>query len=697
MPLEPKSAVIIHELPKRIRIRYTLLYSPELDCDYLEAFLRSLKGVEQVSLNPRAASITLHYNGQAKVKEQVLSILDSPPRDAYLPRVHVNEQVGMVHVALLGIFATICPVLPAPVRTGLSWLAAAPIILKGVETLVSRGIKVEVLDATAVSLSLARGDYFTANSIVALLTLGRYLEFTSEKKSSELLTSLLKPQAESVWVDIEGTEVQIDAADLEIGSLVIAGSGEMIPVDGVVREGEAALNQSSITGEALPRHVQPGDDVISGAVVHEGRIKIEAQKVGSHTSMARVNKFLENSLRHKSEREMRSEELADKLVPFSLGLGLAEYALTRDFKRAIGVLTVDYSCALKLSGPVTVRSSMYKASRGGVMIKGARALEAMAEVDTVVFDKTGTLTTGDLMVTKVISLSGLSEDELLALAAGAEEHYAHPVARAVVAKAREKGLSLPAMSQVDFIVAHGISAYVEDQRVLVGSHHFISEDEGVDTARADQVAHRLREEGKSTLYVARQGRLEGLVVMSDEVRPEARRVLQDLKEQGIVNIVVLTGDHRQNAQHLAAKVPEVDHIYWELKPEEKAGIIEQLKNEGSEVAFVGDGVNDAPALVSAQVGICMPQGADLARESAQVILMQDELNGLAMAREIAVRSQKVLGHCFKATLGLNSTILLLASMGKLSPLTSAILHNATTVMTLGYATARSMARTSLEA
>ncbi len=696
MPPEPKRAVIVHELPTRLRIRYTALYSPELDCEYLQAFLSSLPGVTQVSLNPRAASICVVYDGRDQVKSQVLFILDNLPRDAYLPRVRENDRMDASGVALLGAFALACPLLPAPLRKGLSWLAAAPTLLKGVETLLSRGVKVEVLDASAVGLSLARGDYFTANSIVALLALGRYLESTSEKKSSDLLTSLLKPQAEQVWVDIAGSEVQIDAGELEIGSLVIAGSGEMIPVDGVVREGEASLNQSSITGEALPRHVQPGDEVISGAVVQEGRIKIEAQKVGAHTSMARVNKFLENSLRTQSDRERRGEELADKLVPFSLGLGAAEYALTRDFRRAIGVLTVDYSCALKLTGPVTVRSSMYNASRCGVMIKGAQALEAMAGVDTLVFDKTGTLTTGNLRVSRVLSLNGLGEDQLLALAAGAEEHYTHPVARAVVARAREKGLTLPAMSQVDFIVAHGISAYVDDQRVLVGSHHFISDDEGVDTGQADHMAHQLREEGKSILYVARQGRLEGLVVMADEVRPEARQVLRALKGQGISDIVVLTGDHQQTARHLAAQLPEVDDIYWELKPEDKARIIQRLQDQGGEVAFVGDGVNDAPALVSAQVGVCMPHGADLARESARVILMQDDLHGLAVAREVALRSQKTMNHCFKATLGLNSAILLLAGLGRLSPLASAILHNATTVTTLGYAAARGMARTSME-
>lgn len=693
MQLEPTRAHIVHELPGRLRMRCPTLYRPELDPDYLKAMLGSLKGVDQVSVNLRAASITVLYNGDEDLKSLILSVLNNLPREAYLPRVRENQQMDVANVAALGAFALASPILPRPLSKGLSWLAASPILLKGLEALVSRGLKVEVLDASAVGMSLARGDYFTANSIVALLTLGRYLEHTSEEKTADLLSSLLKPQAESVWVDIDGAEVKIDADQLEIGSLVIAGSGEMLPVDGVVWEGEASLDQSSITGEAVPRHVQPGEEVISGSVVSEGRIKIQAQRVGAQTSMARVNKFLENSLRNKSDRERQSEELADKMAPFSLGLGAAEYALTRDFKRAIGVLTVDYSCALKLAGPVTVRTSMYNASKGGVMIKGAQALESLAGVDTFVFDKTGTLTTGDLRVSKVIPFNDLSEDDLLALAAGAEEHYTHPVARAVVKRARDKGLALPAISQVDFIVAHGVSAYVDGKRVLVGSHHFISEDEGVDTSHADQMAYKLREEGNSILYVARRGKLEGLVVMSDELRPEVRQVLGSLKEQGPSRIVVLTGDHQQTARHLAASLPEVDKVYWELKPEEKAQIIKELKDEGRQVAFVGDGVNDAPALVSAEVGVCMPRGADLARESAQVILMHDELHGLTVAREIAVRSQKTLKHCFKATLGLNSAILLLAGLGCLPPLTSAILHNASTVLTLGYATARSMRKT----
>ncbi|WP_052514823.1 heavy metal translocating P-type ATPase [Dethiosulfatarculus sandiegensis] len=692
---ELKRAHIVHETPNRVRLRCTLLYRPELDLDYVKAILSSFKGVTQVRLNPRAASITVHYDGRSGVKELLVSTLDNLPQEAYLPRVQENDQMDLLNVTALGAFALVSPFLPRPLAKGLSWLAAAPTLMKGVETLLSKGVKVEVLDAAAVGMSLARADYFTANAIVALLTLGRYLEYTSDKKSVDLLTSLLKPQVEKVWVEIDGAEVSMAADQLEIGSLVIVGSGEMIPVDGRVEEGEASLNQSSITGEAAPRHVAPGDAVLSGAVVQEGRIKIKAGQVGNQTSMARVNRFLENSLRHKSEPERRTEELADKLVPFSLGLGLAEYAFTRDFRRAASVLTVDYSCALKLAGPVGVRTSMYNASQSGVMIKGAQALESMAGVDTIVFDKTGTLTTGDLKVTQVVPFNRLSEDRLLAMAAGAEEHYTHPVAKAVVKRAEEKGLPLPAMSQVDFIVAHGISAYVDGIRVLVGSHHFICEDEGVDTSQADLMASKFRQEGKSILYVARKGVLEGLVVMEDEVRPEAPMVLKNLKEQGLKKIVVLTGDHMETARHLADNLGEVDQIHWELKPEDKAEIVKGLQAQGTKLAFVGDGVNDAPALVSADVGICMPLGADLARESAQVLLMHDDLRGLAVAREIAVRSQSTLNHCFRATLALNTAVLALASMGVLSPLTSAIMHNTSTILTLGYATTRSMAKTKM--
>ena len=402
---------------------------------------------------------------------------------------------------------------PAPAEApekgaGENWGMGLPVLMEGAETLLERGVKVEVLDAAAVGFSLWRKDYFTANSIVALLALGEYLEELSEDKAAGLLKGLLKPQVEHVWVERDGKDVRVGVEEVVIGDWVVCGSGELIPVDGVVIDGDASVNQSSITGESIPVHLQSGDEALSGSVIEEGRLKIEARRVGSETGMARIGRFLENSLRTKSESQKKSDELADRLVPATLGLGLLLFLMTRDVRRAAAVLTVDYSCAIKLANPVAVRTAMYTAARSGVLNKGAYALDTLAHVDTVVFDKTGTLTRGVLEVTDIVSTAGMGEDDLLALAAAAEEHYAHPVAKAVLQKAREKGLELPPTGQVDFIVAHGVSAYVDDRRVLVGSRHFIEDDEYIDCSPANGHAQRLRNEGKTLLYIARQNVLE---------------------------------------------------------------------------------------------------------------------------------------------------------------------------------------------
>ncbi len=613
--------------------------------------------------------------------------LENIPREAYLPEVDRTASVTLPSVLSQAGAALASPFLPEPVKAPLSMALGLPTMLEGAGTLLNEGVKVAVLDAAAVGFSLARGDYATANAIVAMLGLGEYLEQWTEQKSDDLLKNLLRPQVETVWVERDAREVSIPFTELGVGDIVICGAGELMPVDGVVTDGEAALNQSSITGESLPVHVRPGDSVLSGTVVEDGRLKIAARSVGAETSMARMGRFLENSLRTKSVSQTRSDELADKLVPVTFGLGLGLFALTRDVRRAASVLTVDYSCAIKVAAPVAVKSGMYAAGHCGVLLKGGQALDNLARIDTVVFDKTGTLTKGDLKVTDLIPLNGMDGEELLALAAGAEEHYSHPVARAVVAEAKSRGLELPPISQVDFIVAHGVSAFVEGERVLVGSRHFLEDDEHVDCFAAVKLGRELRSQGKSLLYVAREGLLVGVIAMRDELRPEAVEAMGLLKERGISKIVMLTGDHRDTANAIAESLGCIDELHWEQRPEDKAAIVNRLKKDGHFLAFAGDGVNDAPALISADVGICMPGGADLAREAAQVVLLEDNLKALAVARDIATQNEKVLKRSFQAAVGINSAVLLMASAGLLSPVASAFLHNASTLGILGYAAA----------
>ncbi|WP_449242391.1 heavy metal translocating P-type ATPase [Desulfovibrio sp.] len=676
---------VIHELPGRLRLRARILADPSLDRAYLEALLGGLPGVRSARVNERAASLVLEYDGKKATRRKVLDLLGRIPDEAFLPEREEEREIALPAVLGQALAACATPFLPGWSRAPLGWLLGLPTILAGLGTLLNRGVKVEVLDAAAVAFSLLRRDHFTANAVVAMLGLGSWLEQWTRKKSDQLLKNLLRPQVETVFVERDAREVRLPFDELRVGDIVVCGAGELVPVDGIVVDGEAAVNRASITGESLPVHTALGSDVLSGSLVEEGRIKIAARTVGAETSMARIGRFLENSLRNKSASQKRNDDLADRLVPVTFALGLALFALTRDVRRAAAVLTVDYSCALKLAAPVAVKSGMHAAGHCGVLLKGGQALDNLAGVDTIVFDKTGTLTLGDLRLTDVLPLDGGDPEELLALAAGAEEHYSHPVARAVVREARTRGLELPPISQVDFIVAHGVSAFVEGRRVLVGSRHFLEEDEGVPCSAADASEKRLRSQGKSLLYLARDGRLQGLLALRDEPRPEAAEALEMLRARGISRVVMLTGDHRETAEAIAARLGHVDELHAELKPEDKALIVRRLQAEGRFLAFAGDGVNDAPALLSADVGVCMPGGADLARESAQVVLLEDDLRALAVARDIAARTRSVLSDTFKATVGFNSAVLLLASGGRLSPVASALLHNACTLGIVGYA------------
>ncbi len=676
---------MVSEQPRRLRLRGRVIAHPCLDLAYVQALVEALSGVASVRINPGARSVIVAYDGATETRARVLEALANIPEDAYREDASRDRPPDPFRAIVTTAIALATPWLPPITRVALSWYFAAPTLLRGATTLVQEGVKVEVLDGSAKLLSLLRGDYFTSNAIGALLDWGEYVEASAEQRSNDLLKSLLAPKTESVWVERGGVETKLPLAEVEIGDTVICGPGELIPVDGQVLQGEAAVDQASLTGESLPVPVAAGSPVLSGSVIHEGHIRIAAEQVGAETSMARINRFLETALRTRSEGEKRSTELADRLVPLTFLTSLGVLALTRDLSRAASVLTVDYSCAIKLSNPVAVRSNLYAASRAGVLFKGAQALENLDRVDTLVFDKTGTLTTGDMQVADLISFEELTEDGLLALAAGAEEHYDHPVARAVVTEAAGRDLALPPISQVDFVVAHGVSAYVDDQRVLVGSRHFLEDDEGVDCTPADALMADLYAAGKSLLYVARDGKLVGLIALIDRIRPEAEAALADLKRLGIDRIVVLTGDHREAAKALGRAMPAIDDVLWELKPEDKAMAIRRLHDQGRRVAFLGDGVNDAPALVSADVGISMPNGADLAREAAQVVLMRPDLTALVAAVDIAKHTQRVLHHAAMGSIGINSATMALAVAGVLPAVAAATIHNGSTIGILGYA------------
>ncbi len=681
---------IVHELPQRLRIRSNRLWDPSLDVDYLVALLESHPEVQSARVNIAAASVIIEYSGAPEAKAELLASLNALPNAAFLPSPYREDSPDLMEVGARGTAAALTPFLPLPVKAAMSWFLAAPSLMQGVDTLFSEGLKIEVLDATTKLFALLRRDYFTSNAVGALIAAGGYMESAAERKTNDLLKSLIQPEVETVTVERNGIETRVPYAETHINDIVVCGHGQLVPVDGVIAAGEASVNMSAITGESVPVHFKPGDEIKSGGVIEDGKLKIRAEKVGSDTNVSRIGGYIEKSLRNKSKTQKRSEELADKLVPLTFGAGLGLYLLTGDMARAASVLTVDYSCAIKLSTPVAVRSAMYAAGQHGVILKGAQALDQFARVDTMVFDKTGTLTTGVLQLTDVLPLTDMGEDELLALAAGAEEHYAHPVAKAVVKAAKDLGLELPAFSQVDFIVAHGVSAIIDNTQVLVGSRHFIHDDEHIDCTAADAAAEKLHGEGKSLLYVAHGDKLIGLIGMRDALRPEAGDTLRALKDLGFSRLVMLTGDHARMAEAIKAELPELDEVRSELAPEDKAAIIEQLHDEGRSVAFIGDGVNDAPALITADVGICMPTGADLARETAQVLLMKEDIRGLVEARKVAQNVDSTLRQCVWSSVGINSALFALAGAGAIPAVVAAAAHNVSTLGILAYAGLRTV-------
>ncbi|TCK61918.1 heavy metal translocating P-type ATPase [Seleniivibrio woodruffii] len=675
---------IAHKTDGRIRLKAGVLGNPALDCTLLESTLECISGVISVRVNQRANTLVVCHDRDKDITEVLLKTLQTFSHAVFQAEEEIQDSPDLINVYWAGSMWLSKMFLPQWFRTPLTFAGAAPVLMKGIDTLVNEGLKVEVLDATVISMLLLRKDYFTAGSITFLLNLGHYLEASTQYKSDRMLKSLIKPEVEYVWILDGKTEKKVAMGEVLVGSLVIVGAGEMIPVDGIVRGGEGLINQASVTGESLPVTAGPDSEVFAGTVVAEGRLVIEARKVGAETTTARIAKFINNSLKNKSNTEVRAFKIADRMVPVTFGIGLATLLLTRDFRRASSVLSVDYSCALKLVTPTAIKSSMYCAASEGIFIKGAQSLENMAEIDTIIFDKTGTLTKGSLEVSDIISFSDMDEREILRTAASAEEHYSHPIASAVVKEAERRNIPLEETGEVDFIIAHGVSAYVGKRHILAGSRHFIHDDENIDCCAADETADALRKTGRSILYVACDGVLAGIIALKDVPRAESAEVIKELKKRGVSRVVMLTGDHRDTAMHVAGELG-IKEVYYEMKPEDKLSVVNRLKSEGHKIAFVGDGVNDAPALLSAHVGISMPEGADLARETSDVILLRNDLRGIVTARITAAKTMKVIKRVSVANIGINTMTVLLSVMGRISPLQSAVLHNGTTLGTLLYA------------
>ncbi|EIJ40975.1 heavy metal translocating P-type ATPase [Beggiatoa alba B18LD] len=678
------SIELVHELPQRLRFKSALLANRKIDHLHLEASLSNLSGVRNVRLNPIAGSVVVHYDGQATHRTAIFRWFKQQFAQAVsvtLPEGEYNEVApSPAGIFFAGLSLLSLPLLTPNARQWLTYAIIAPTVWQGVEVLCTRGMKVEVLDSLAIGLAASRGEYFTAIATQTLLNLGEYLEHKTTKHSDALLRYLLKPLPTQAWVERDGALIQIDCNELIVGDCIEVGTGDMIAIDGKVIGGNAAVNQASVTGESLPVRKEIGDKVLSGTVIEEGRLRIHVTRVGADTTTARIAHFIEASLQQQSKTQCLAEDLANKRIYITLGLGIVVYLLTRDIDRLASVFLVDYACALKLGTPVAIKSAMYHGAKQGLLFRGGQAIENLADTDTFIFDKTGTLTSGLLEVTDIKTFlpKNWQPERLLALVASIEEHATHPIANAIVQFARAEKTGHIEHEEVDYLIAHGLTTQVNNQRVAIGSRHFLEEHEQVSFKRFKRTINNLLKQGKTLLYVAMDGHPLGIVALRDHLRPEAKQVVQHLRQLGIQEIIMLTGDQADKAQALGKELG-IDHVYADCPPEDKANIVKQFNAQGRKVAFIGDGVNDAPALISAMVGIAMPKGADLARATADVVLLNDDLSTIVDAKALSQATMKLIHHHFHASTAINTGLTIGAVSGVVSPILSALLHNGTTI------------------
>lgn len=675
---------IAHELPRRIRFRFATPLDGRLDAAFVDALPGSVHGVGQVRASAAARSLVVQYDGDTGTRDALLRQIADAAHGSLVRRLPTNPVGRYLRATLVAAgFLFVRRFLPLPVQAGTAWLLAAPTILKGAVALARKGLAVEALDAAALTIALLRRDFGTIAATLTFLNLGNYLEATTSQASTALLRQMLAAPPTRAWrEDAGGALVEVAAGDLQEEDIVVVGPGEMIAVDGQIVSGAATVNLASITGESVPVDREAGGLVLAGGVVEQGRLRIRAVRVGNATTTARIAEFIKTALDRKPSIQSKAERLAAQRVLFTLGLGALTFAFTRDLNRLASIFLVDYSCALKLGAPVAIKSALYRAAKAGVLLKGGRSIEALAEIDTFVFDKTGTLTFGDLTVTDVVPVDHEhSKERLLALLASLEEHATHPVADAIVRKARQSALKHIRHDGVDFIVAHGLISEADGKRIVVGSRHFLDVHEQVPFADFEEEAHRLEAEGKILLYAAIDGQPAGIVGLRDRLRPEAPAALQRLQQLGVGTLVLLTGDRERKAQALADELG-IDTVFAERQPEEKANVVRSLQAAGRRVAFVGDGVNDSPALVAADVGIAMPRGAELTRATADVVLLRDQLDGLVESRALAGETIRLIQSNFRWAVALNTLLFIAASTGRASPAVSAIVHNGITIATL---------------
>lgn len=570
--------------------------------------------------------------------------------------------------------------LPAPIRNAYTAVVSVKYIWKGIRTLAKGKIEVPVLDATAIGVSMLRGDYGTAGSVMFLLGVGELLEEWTHKKSVGDLARSMSLNVGKVWLKKDGQEILVPSEKIVSGDEIVVHMGNLVPFDGEVSGGEGMVNQASLTGESVPVRRTLGSVVYAGTVLEEGELTILVKQTGGSSRYEKITAMIEESEKLKSGLESKAEHLADRLVPYSLGGTALTYLLTRNATKALSILMVDFSCALKLAMPISVLSAIREANQHKITVKGGKFLEAVADADTIVFDKTGTLTKAQPTVAEVVSFSETKNpDELLRIAACLEEHFPHSMAKAVVDAAREKHLDHEEMhSKVEYIVAHGISTTIEGKKAVIGSYHFVFEDENsVIPKGMEEKFSRLPAE-YSHLYLAIEGVLAAVICIEDPLRPEAAEIVRQLKKAGLKKIVMMTGDSERTAKAIAKKVG-VDEYYAEVLPEDKANFVEKEKAEGRKVIMIGDGINDSPALSAADVGIAISEGAEIAREIADITVAADDLAEILVLRMLSNRLMKRIHRNYRFIVTFNAGLILLGVGGILQPTTSALLHNTSTL------------------
>ena len=675
---------ILHESRGRMRVHLHCGRMSLHQADVLEYYLKNVPDVLDVTVYDRTQDAVVRYKGSRSAVVAALAAFAFARAEAMdLVPDHTSRALNREFEEKLTM--TVCRrafsklFLPLPVMAAIAAVKSLKYIKEGLSALLHGKLSVAVLDATAVTVSMVRGDFNTAGSVMFMLRLGEILEEWTHKKSVADLAGAMSLQVESVWMESDGAEVLVPVGQVQVGDRIIVRTGSLIPLDGKVVSGEAMVNQASMTGESQPVPKKAGSFVYAGTVAEEGECVIQVEKAQGSGRYDRIVKMIEDSEKLKSSAEASASHLADKLVPYTLGGTALTYLITRNITKTLSVLMVDFSCALKLAMPIAVLSAMRESAQYHISVKGGKFLENMAKADTVVFDKTGTLTHATPTVAQIVPFGGHSETEMLRLAACLEEHYPHSIANAVVEEAKRRGLDHQEYhSQVQYIVAHGISSMVEGEKVIIGSAHFVFEDEKCVIPDGEQEKYEQLDPSYSHLYLCIGGTLAAVLCICDPLRVEAAQAVRALHDCGISRVVMMTGDNRRTAQAVA-KAVGVDEVHAEVLPEDKAAFIRQAREEGHVVIMVGDGVNDSPALSEADVGVAISTGAAIAQEIADITVSSEDLMALVTLRQLSCALMARIHRNYRFIIGFNCSLIGLGLIGILPPTTSALLHNMSTL------------------